>query len=135
MPIHPGWFTSAAAQDGALPTWTYIAVHVHGRLQVVRDESWLRRHLGELADQNELHRPKPWSPSGVASPRMRSLLQGIVGLELAVERIEGSWKMAQSLPADDTRAVAAALAISDRPADTEVAAIMQERLRKEAKPE
>lgn len=132
--VHPGWFTSVAAEDTAVPTWTYIAVHVHGCVGVVRDERWLRRHLSELASINEAHRPKPWSPSNVAPRHMERLLQGIVGLELTIHRIEGSWKLAQSLPPADKRAVAAALAASDRPSETEVAAVMEELLRGDAKP-
>jgi transcriptional regulator len=132
--VHPGWFTSVAAEDTAVPTWTYIAIHAHGCLGVVRDERWLRRHLSELASINEAHRPNPWSPSNVAPRHMERLLQGIVGLELTIQRIEGSWKMAQTLPSLDKSAVAAALAASDRPRETEVAAVMEELLRGDTKP-
>jgi transcriptional regulator len=132
--VHPGWFTSVAAEDTAVPTWTYIAIHVHGHLGVVRDERWLRRHLSELASINEAHRPKPWSPSNVAPRHMEGLLQGIVGLELTVQRMEGSWKMAQSLPPPDKHAVAAALAASDCPRETEVATVMEGLLRGDTKP-
>ena len=128
--IHPGWFISVTPNDGAVPTWTYIAVHVHGRLTVVEDGTWLRAHLADLTSNNEAHRPEPWSLSDVPAAHMEALVEEIVGLELTIERMEGSWKMAQSLPDADRIAVAEALSRSDRPRETEVAIVMQQLLRK-----
>ena len=122
--VHPGWFVSESAQEAAVPTWTYIAVHVHGQLKPVHDQAWLLRHLSMLAANNEGNRDEPWSPSQLPPEPKSALLKNIVGLELLIDRMEGSWKMAQGLPQVDRRAVADALQRSTIPRETEVATIM-----------
>lgn len=56
--IHPGWYPTKKRDGRAVPTWNYIAVHVHGRLSAVDDGRWLARRLEELTARNEGHRPE-----------------------------------------------------------------------------
>lgn len=129
--VDPNWFVSDAGKRASVPTWTYIAVHVHGKLAAVDDEAWLIRHLAELARNNEAGRPNPWSPSKLPADAKASLLKNIVGIELTIDRIEGSWKMAQGLPEADRRAVIRALEASDRSLERDVAAVMRDLLKAE----
>ena len=123
--VHPGWMPSSTAEGKAVPTWTYVAVHLHGQIRAVEDEIWLRRHLDQLASTNEAHRPKPWRLSDASPELIASLLNDIVGLELTVRTMEGIWKMAQGLPDGDRLGVVEGLAASERTAEREVAAVMR----------
>jgi transcriptional regulator len=129
--IHPGWFVSESARKAAVPTWTYVAVHVHGTLTAVHDKAWLQGHLAQLAENNEVHRPQPWSISELTREALEALLKNIVGLQLTIDRIEGSWKMAQGLAKEDRQSVAAALAASAKAGEPEVAEIMAKLLNAE----
>jgi transcriptional regulator len=51
----------------------------------------------------------------------------IVGVEIAVTRLEGKWKMSQNRPAADIDRVVAGLSASDRPEDREVAEMVAAR--------
>jgi transcriptional regulator len=122
--IHPGWYPTKKLDGRAVPTWNYIAVHVHGALSAVEDGSWLARHLQELTARNEDHRPEPWSISDAPADFIGSLMKGIVGLRLKVRRIEGNWKMAQKQPLENRIGAAQGLAASASEGDQEVGAIV-----------
>ncbi len=58
---------------------------------------------------------------------MAQQLHGIVGFELAIDRVEGRWKMSQNRSHVDIDGVVAGLGASERPADRDVAALVQAR--------
>ena len=99
--VHPGWYPSKAETGKVVPTWTYIAVHAHGRLEAMTDEAWLRAHLDALTDAQEAARPEPWAVSDAPPRYIAGLSRGIVGLRLTVERLEGAWKVNQHKPEAD----------------------------------
>lgn len=122
--IHPGWYPTKKRDGRVVPTWNYIAIHVHGTLSAVEDGSWLGRHLEELTEHNEHPRPEPWSISDAPADFIRSLMKGIVGLRLKVGRIEGNWKMAQKQPLENRMGAAHGLVASASAADQEVGALV-----------
>ena len=61
--ITPNWYPSKALHGKAVPTWNYAVVHAYGRPEVVQDKDWLRRHVGELTDQQEASEAAPWAVS------------------------------------------------------------------------
>ena len=118
--ISPSWY----AQHPAVPTWNYAAVHVYGRATVVRDAKRLREIVGRLVDAYEGGRAAPWSMAGLPDRYMTGMLNGIVGVEIAIERIEGKHKLSQNRPVEDRRRVIAALGDSADPQDRSLAAYM-----------
>ncbi|MBL0923994.1 MAG: FMN-binding negative transcriptional regulator [Sphingomonadaceae bacterium] len=122
--IHPGWFPAKREHGKAVPTWNYIAVHVHGRLSSTDDPDWLRRHLDHLTEQNEVGRPAPWAVSDAPPSFIETLLGAIVGLELLPERIEGAWKMLQHHPDANRLGVIDGLSHSNSSQDRIVAEVM-----------
>lgn len=82
------------AENGGrvVPTWTYNVVHVHGRLRVIDDPSWLRALVERQTDCQEASQPDPWSVDDAPRDYTDKLLAAIVGIEIAIERIEGKWK-------------------------------------------
>jgi transcriptional regulator len=123
--IHPGWYPTKKQDGRAVPTWNYIAVHVHGSVSAVQDEKWLEEHLQELTLRNEAARREPWAISDAPPDFIGALMKGIVGLRLTISGIEGNWKMGQKHPLENRLGAARALAASERHADQEVGAEMQ----------
>ncbi len=102
--ISPRWY----ATDVAVPTWNYVAVHVHGTARTVHEPAALREHLERLIAKHEAARPEPWSLAEPPAGFIENMLTGIVGIEIAIERIEGKRKMSQNrTPADQSGVVAA----------------------------
>lgn len=123
--VHPGWFPTKRQNGRAVPTWNYIAVHLHGTLEAVDEERWLRQHLNELTAQNERARPEPWAITDAPADYIAAMLKGIVGIRMSVERFEGNWKMAQRQPLENRLGVMDGLARSPSRGDQEVAATMR----------
>jgi transcriptional regulator len=67
-------------------------------------------HLKQLTRIHEAGSPVPWQVSDAPEDYVASQLRGIVGLEMAIERIEGKWKVSQNRPERDRDGVAKGLA-------------------------
>lgn len=107
--VSPNWYPSKRETHREVPTWNYAVVHAHGRLRVVEDAVWLRRLLERLTDRHEAGQPEPWKVSDAPEDHIAASLRGIVGLEIAVERIEGKFKLSQNHPAANRAGVVAGL--------------------------
>lgn len=122
--ISPNWYPSKHETGREVPTWNYAVVHVHGRLKVVDDAVWLRRLLETLTDRHEAAQPQPWKVSDAPADHIEKSLRAIVGLEIAIERIEGKFKLSQNHPAGNRAGVVAGLRQRDGDGDAELAALM-----------
>lgn len=96
--ISPSWYPEKKETGKVVPTWNYAVVHVYGHLKVIEDPAWLLEHLNALTTVNESAFPERWQVSDAPADYVASLLKGIVGLELPIERIEGKWKASQNQP-------------------------------------
>lgn len=96
--ISPSWYPEKKETGKVVPTWNYAVVHVYGHLSVVEDPAWLMEHLNALTTVHEASFPAPWKVSDAPADYVASLIKGIVGVELPIERIEGKWKASQNHP-------------------------------------
>lgn len=122
--ISPSWYPSKARHGRVVPTWNYEAVQVHGRLSWRHEVDWLVAHVTALTDRQEASRPEPWAVSDAPADYIRGLTAGIVGLELAIERVEVKRKLSQNRSEPDRQGVIAGLSASSAEADRRVAAAM-----------
>lgn len=107
--ISPSWYPSKAETERQVPTWNYSTVHVHGRLRAMDEPAWVRQLLRELTAAHEAELPQPWGLDDAAPGFIDQLLTHIVGIELAVERLEGKFKLGQRQDARDQQGSVAAL--------------------------
>ena len=84
-----------------MPTWNYVTAHVHGALTVHDDVEWLTALVRRLTDQHEAGRPTPWSVDDAPEKFVQGQLRAIVGVEIAISRIEGKFKLSQNRPDAD----------------------------------
>jgi transcriptional regulator len=121
--ISPNWYASGPS----VPTWNYVDVHAYGTVQLVEDAEWLRRFLVRLSERHEARNPVAWRMQDLAEAYVETMLKGIIGLDIAVTRLEGKYKLSQNRPAADRPGVIAALeAQSDHDARA-VAKLMRDR--------
>ncbi len=130
--ISPNWYPSKHETGREVPTWNYAVVHVHGRLRVIDDATWLRRLLETLTDHHEAGQPQPWKISDAPDDHIETSLRAIVGLEVSIDRIEGKFKLSQNHPARNRAGVIAGLRERDGDGDAELAAWMSQQ--EESKP-
>jgi transcriptional regulator len=106
--ISPSWYQSKEEHGKVVPTWNYTAVHVTGHSRVFEGES-LYPHLRELTRENELGHGLGWDIADAPREWVEGLIKAIVGIEIAIERIEGKWKLSQNRPERDREGVIAGL--------------------------
>jgi transcriptional regulator len=122
--ITPSWYPTKQATGKVVPTWNYAAVHVYGRLRVIRERDWLLDHVRRLTQRMEARHAEPWALDDAPPEFVEAMLRGIVGIEVAITRIEGKWKMSQNRPPADRDGVVAGLTASGDGADQELAEAM-----------
>jgi len=113
--ISPGWYPSKAEHGKVVPTWNYEVVHLHGRLVAHDDAAWTATMVGDLTDVNEAGMPTPWSVDDAPADYTDQLIGGIVGIELAVVRVEAKRKLSQNKSDADRDGAIAGLAESHEP--------------------
>ena len=124
--ISPSLYPTKHEHGKVVPTWNYITVHAWGQPQVIDDVAWLRRNVEALTARHEAERAVPWFVSDAPESYLAAQLKGIVGVEIAITRIEGKWKVSQNRPAVDRAGVVAGLRGSGGDAEM-IAAAVEER--------
>jgi transcriptional regulator len=122
--ISPAWYQEQAT----VPTWNYTVVHASGRVRVVEDPAHLREMVMRLVAQHESPLGNPWDVRKAESV-IDAELQGIVGFEIPIDRLEGKFKLNQNRSVEDREGVIRALEKSTHPDEREVARLMHEQLR------
>jgi len=107
--VTPSWYAAKAESGKVVPTWNYAVVQVHGRIRTTDDPHWLRAQIEALTDQQEGRRVRPWHVSDAPAPYVEAQIRNIVGIEIAIFRIEGKWKASQNRPAQDQPNIVAGL--------------------------
>lgn len=107
--VSPSWYPGKAEHHKVVPTWNYAVVHAHGTLRAVADAPWLRALVARLTDHHEAGRAVPWSVDDAPPDYVEQMLRAIVGIEIAVTRLQGKWKTSQNRSAADRAGVAAGL--------------------------
>ena len=125
--ISPEWYRTKQETGRVVPTWNYVAVHAYGALRLRDDPQFLRQHLEALVSRHESDRVRPWHVSDAPADFIAQQMKAIVGIELAIERLEGKWKMSQNRSAADIDGVIDALGSSKAVRDHAVADIVAER--------
>jgi transcriptional regulator len=103
--ISPTWYPGKAEHGKEVPTWNYVVVHAYGSLKVMDDKSWMRAHLERLTNENEAETAMPWKVSDAPEEFIETMMNGIVGLELPIGRLEGKWKVSQNRTMRDREGV------------------------------
>jgi transcriptional regulator len=125
--VTPNWYPSREQDGKVVPTWNYEAVHVTGTARLFADTPSLLRHVSELTDSHEAGFPDRWSVKDAPPEYIEALSKGIVGIEIAIDRIEGKWKINQNRPEADQLGVIDGLDALGSPAAHEMADVMRKR--------
>ncbi len=99
--ISPSWYPSKDVTGKVVPTWNYVSVHCHGKLERFEDPAELHRNVHELTSRMENEREEPWKVTDAPKDYVDQLLGGIVGVCLRINRIEGKAKLSQNRSSAD----------------------------------
>ncbi len=107
--ISPSHHATKAEHGKVVPTWNYVAVHVHGELRLIDDRDWLLAQLHGLTAEHEGGLPRPWAVDDAPADYIGKMLGAIVGIEICIDRLVGKWKVSQNQPAVNQESLIAAL--------------------------
>lgn len=130
--VTPSLYASKKQHGKVVPTWNYVVVHARGQLTFTNDAAWLMRHLNDLTAQHESHRPEPWAVSDAPDDFIVRQLRGLIGFEIAIADLQGTWKVSQNKPLSDWTGVRDGLKTSGDADAQAIAALVQERARSKA---
>jgi transcriptional regulator len=123
--VSPAWYPSTKEHGKVVPTWNYVAVHARGTLTFREDREWLLENVRSLTERQEAASEKPWRIADAPADFIEGLLKAIVGVELAIAKLEGKWKVSQNRPAADREGVIAGLQGLDSADAREMAALVK----------
>ncbi|NEU95116.1 FMN-binding negative transcriptional regulator [Bradyrhizobium uaiense] len=121
--VSADWYVS----PDQVPTWLYQAVHLTGSVRTLSDEE-LAVQIDTLSAKFEdrlLPKP-PWTSGKMTAPRLDAMKKAIVGFEMTVEEVEGSFKLNQHKSEADFAAVGNTLALQADSGARDIAALMRE---------
>lgn len=107
--ISPNWYPSKHETHRHVPTWNYEIVHAHGCISVFDDEKFVRGMVAKLSRQSEASEPQPWKMGDAPADYLDEELSQIVGIEIALDRVEGKRKLSQNRDARDFNGTVSAL--------------------------
>jgi transcriptional regulator len=101
--ISPNWYPSQHESHRQVPTWNYQVVHVHGRIRIRDDENFVRGVVARLTETHEdrVEPANPWKMTGSSKEYIDQMLKSIVGVEIAITRMIGKWKIGQNREQQD----------------------------------
>ena len=104
--VSPDWYGG----EDHVPTWNYVSAEAEGLVAPLSDAEFVAL-LDDLSAQEEarLAPKKPWTRDKMSPGRFETMMRGIIGCRLSVERLEGTWKLSQNKTEADRAGVVAAL--------------------------
>ena len=119
--ISSSWYET----KDSVPTWNYVAVHVNGSIEFLKDEEEIRLSLHHLIDKYETPN-STYDVNAVDSNYMNSLLKGIVPFKLHITSIEAVAKLSQGHSKERQGLVIEELLKRNNGFDAEIAKLMME---------
>ena len=99
--ISPSWYPTKQATGEVVPTYNYLVVHGYGRMKIIHEREWLRGLVTRLTNRFEAERAVPWHVTDAPPAFIDKQLGAIVGIEIALTKLIGKWKVSQNRPATD----------------------------------
>lgn len=108
--VSPSLYPSKAKTHEVVPTWNYVAVHLHGTLRCTQDDREKRAIVENMTSKMERERPAPWKVSDAPEQYLTKMLAGVVGLSFEISTIVAKTKASQNRTDEDRAGVIAGLA-------------------------
>ena len=103
--MSPSFYATKTTNPRVVPTWNYVAIHVHGELIVHDDATWVTDLVTRLTERHERASDEPWAVGDAPADYIASMAKAIVGIEIRIHTMEGAWKLSQNRPADDRASI------------------------------
>ncbi len=113
----------------SVPTWNYIAVHAYGIPKIIMlndSPKAMNTMINQMIDTYDVHYQSHWD--GLSNQFREGMMDGIVGFDMAVTRLEGKYKLSQNRSKVDRKNVSDTLLQSSDPTARAVGVEMKQNL-------
>ena len=104
--ISPTWYT----KTDVVPTWNFAVVHASGKLRAITEKKEFHELLAKLIRKYEGVESPAYDFGKLPESYTSGLMQGIVGFEMQIERLEGKFKLGQERSEADKQSIVKHLA-------------------------
>ncbi|KAK7747209.1 hypothetical protein SLS62_009151 [Diatrype stigma] len=141
--VTPKFYTETKPDTGkVVPTWNYAAAQAYGRAKVYYDsrsddtKAFLSKQVDDLSQYAETSvmgytgvggKPSPWKVSDAPESYVELLRKNIIGIEIAIDRLEGKFKMSQEMSQGDREGVIQGFGNLQNEVGTRMAELVKER--------
>lgn len=97
-------------KNESVPTWNYIAVHAYGKPEIITRAdapASMDKMIEGMVDTYEASYKSHWQ--GLSEKYREGMMNGIIGFEMTVTRLEGKYKLSQNKSQVDQKNVSDAL--------------------------
>ena len=109
--VSPQWYASKAEHGRVVPTWNYVTAHVYGTVEWHDDPAWVEAVVRRLTAEHETALGgHPWAVDDAPRAFVEGQLRAVVGVRVAITRVEAKLKLSQNRPEADAAGVVAGLA-------------------------
>jgi transcriptional regulator len=122
--VTPEWYETKRENGKVVPTWNYMQVQMRGKASIREDREFLHAQISALTATHEGSRTAPWAVTDAPDAFIEAQMRAIVGIEIAVERWSGKFKLSQNRSAADRAGVIAGLASEKDAAGPAMSALM-----------
>jgi transcriptional regulator len=122
--VSPSWYPTKREHGKVVPTWNYTVVHARGRIAWIQEAAWLRKFLETLTDRHEQRYQSPWQVSDAPADYIGQMMAAIVGFEITIESLTGTWKLSQNRSAADREGVISSLSSATDASSRDMAALV-----------
>jgi transcriptional regulator len=123
---HHAYISSSWYEKEKIPTWNYMAVHIHGQIRI-QEEAEVVAALGTLMDHYEAASACPVHITNIDDKTLQNNVKAIVGFELTVRDVNANYKLSQNKKDTDYFSVIAHLRALGDENSLRVAAEMEAR--------
>jgi transcriptional regulator len=123
--ISPGWYAAKRVDGRAMPTFNYVAVEARGPVRFVHERDWLLPFLHRLTDAQEAQVGGDWSAGDAPADYLDRQLGAIVGVEMRVQTLIGTFKLSQNHPQENIEGILAGFAKLGTPESKRLASFMR----------
>ncbi|MFT7648999.1 MAG: transcriptional regulator [Candidatus Poriferisodalaceae bacterium] len=99
--VSPNWYPSKKIDGQVVPTWNYVHIQAHGRVEFIDDRDECLAIVTGLTDLHEAEQHAPWAVNDAPPEFTDSKLKAIVGVRIRIDRLEGSFKLSQNQAAEN----------------------------------
>ncbi|ASN05425.1 FMN-binding negative transcriptional regulator [Virgibacillus necropolis] len=124
--ISSSWYET----NKAVPTWNYVAAHIHGKVEIIEGEEMMDSLHQMVVKYENPSSSYQWDQ--LDAHFLEGQAKGIVGFKIKIDKIEGKAKLSQNHSAERLKLVISQLEQSTSEDEREIASHMKTILRKKA---